>query len=532
MKNIIPAPYNKYIRVGLLVVLLLMSVVYIFGIGGIGVQETAIEDQDEVADRSLTNLQFGLELEGGTRIQAPLHGYTAEEVELEENANTAELAETLSDNMENASRTDVNVYQEFTETGEQESQIEVTTADVSRDEFQQALDDEGIQYGSIRSGVTDETLQETIAVIEDKIDATGLSGATVREISTFDGQSFVLIQVPGEDRDNVIEILEDQGVVQVDIYHPTEDGYETREAVLTEDSFSNINSPSYTDNLGWHVPVVLESNAAQEFQTAAQETGLASGGSQCMYDTNPDTTEACLLTLVDGEVVYSAGMSPDLGASMESGAWADDPSFVLQTGTQESANELSVHLRAGALPAQIDFGSGTSSFITAEQGEQFKFWGLIIGLLAITAVAVKVHYRYRDPRVTIPMVATSLSEVVILLGFAAFIGYPIDLAVIGGFIAVIGTGIDDLIIISNEILAKGEVKSNRVFQDRFAKAYWIIGAAAITTIVALSPLIVLGLGELAGFAIFTIIGVLVGVFITRPAYGDILNRLLIEDRYD
>jgi preprotein translocase subunit SecD len=39
---------------------------------------------------------------------------------------------------------------------------------------------------------------------------------------------------------------------------------------------------------------------------------------------------------------------------------------------------------------------------------------------------------------------------------------------------------------------------------------------------------VLNLGELRGFAIFTILGVLVGVLITRPAYGDILRYLLTD----
>ena len=54
----------------------------------------------------------------------------------------------------------------------------------------------------------------------------------------------------------------------------------------------------------------------------------------------------------------------------------------------------------------------------------------------------------------------------------------------------------------------------------------MIGAAAATTIIAMSPLAVLSLGDLRGFAIVTILGVLIGVFVTRPAYGDILRYLL------
>jgi len=40
---------------------------------------------------------------------------------------------------------------------------------------------------------------------------------------------------------------------------------------------------------------------------------------------------------------------------------------------------------------------------------------------------------------------------------------------------------------------------------------------------------VLSLGDLRGFAIVTIVGVLIGVLITRPAYGDILRILVLGD---
>jgi hypothetical protein len=45
----------------------------------------------------------------------------------------------------------------------------------------------------------------------------------------------------------------------------------------------------------------------------------------------------------------------------------------------------------------------------------------------------------------------------------------------------------------------------------------------------MSPLAVLSLGDLRGFALITIVGVLIGVLITRPAYGDILRNLLLDD---
>ncbi|MFB6165240.1 MAG: preprotein translocase subunit SecD, partial [Haloarculaceae archaeon] len=91
------------------------------------------------------------------------------------------------------------------------------------------------------------------------------------------------------------------------------------------------------------------------------------------------------------------------------------------------------------------------------------------------------------------------------------------------------TGVDDLIIIADEILQEGTVATGRVFQNRFRKAFWVIGGAAATTIVAMSPLMALSLGDLTGFAIVTIVGVLLGVLVTRPAYGDILRNLMLDE---
>jgi len=83
---------------------------------------------------------------------------------------------------------------------------------------------------------------------------------------------------------------------------------------------------------------------------------------------------------------------------------------------------------------------------------------------------------------------------------------------------------------ADEILQRQEkVETGRVFQSRFRKAFWVIGMAAATTIIAMSPLAVLSLGELRGFAIITIIGVLIGVAVTRPAYGDVLRKLMLDD---
>ena len=124
------------------------------------------------------------------------------------------------------------------------------------------------------------------------------------------------------------------------------------------------------------------------------------------------------------------------------------------------------------------------------------------------------------------MVGTSFSEVIMILGVASLIGWQLDLASIAGIIAAIGTGIDHLVIITDEVLYEGKLPPTKVFNSRIGKAFAIILGAASTNIIALSPLVVMGFGSLKGFAITTIIGVFIGVVVARPVYGVIIKELL------
>ncbi|WP_129112759.1 preprotein translocase subunit SecD [Halegenticoccus tardaugens] len=516
-------------RVILLAVFVLASVFALFS-------PTVATDQGPgspgTASEGATNLKFGLDLSGGTRIRAPLVGITAEDVRFGGDS-PGEVERNVADELRNADVTDVTARQ----TNQSGGTVEVTRENVSQGELRTALDRAGYDHGEVRDGVTEQTREETVRILEDKINQAGLSGGTVQEVTTASGEHFILIEVPGEDRGEVLDLVQQRGTVTIDVYYPTEENgsteYQRDTAVLERDDFQSIGSAQQGEGgQPPSVPVVVREESAERFQQRMVDTGVAQeGGSVCTYEEDRQNTGPCLLVVVDDEVVSSFGMHPDLAGSMRSGEWANDPSFVLQTTNISEAQQLSINLNAGALPATLDLGpdgEGTSSFISPSQGESFKTDSLITGVIAVFAVSGVVFVRYGEAKVALPMIVTALSEVVILLGFAAGIGYPIDLAVVAGFIAVIGTGVDDLIIIADEVMAEGDVTSRRVFKSRFRKAFWVIGAAAATTIIAMSPLAVLSLGDLQGFAIFTILGVLVGVLVTRPAYGDILRSLLTD----
>jgi len=508
-------------RIFLLIVVLLGSLFALFS--PTMAQDGA--DAPGLASSGATNLQYGLQLSGGTRIRAPLVGVTATSVEFGE-TQPPQVEQDVAGQLDGVTVADVIVRQQTQTTGT----VEVTVDGVTPEQLGTALDSAGYTYENTREGVTAETRSQTVDILSNKINEAGLSGGTVQQIQTPTGENYVLIEVPDENRQRVVNLVNQRGNVRVDAYYPTDGGYD-RETVLERDDFQSIgNAQQGGEGQLPHVPVVVRESVAADFQQRMVQTGVASqGGSRCRYETAPNSTDPCLLLVVDGQVVNSFGMSPGLAAGMRSGDWAQDPRFILQTQNFSEARQVAINLRAGALPAPLDIGpdgEGTSSFIAPSQGQSFRTDSLLTGIIAVFAVAGVVFLRYGEVEVALPMIVTALSEVVILLGFAAGIGYPLDLSVIAGFIAVIGTGVDDLIIIADEVMAEGDVNSRRVFQSRFKKAFWVIGAAAATTIIAMSPLAVLSLGDLQGFAIFTILGVLVGVLLTRPAYGDILRALL------
>ncbi|SMO39389.1 preprotein translocase subunit SecD [Halorubrum cibi] len=535
-------PIKENWRVLLLVVVVLGATVALFAPQF--APETAPGESAENATQGITNLQYGLDLAGGTRIRAPLLGYTATGVDFAGETPT-QVASDVAAELEGVSTREVDAVRDDEGTGSDGAgAVEVTDTSVSESEFRAAMDASGYAYDTIRSGVTQETRDAAVEVIQGKINEAGLSGGSVQQVQSITGEYFILVEVPGQGRQDVIDLLEERGTVEIAIAYPdadASDGTARTDGILAQDDFENIGTASRREaGSGAYVPVSVVNEApegqrspAVQFQDAVVEYGVASasGGARCNYDleTNSlgESSDSCLLLVVDGEVVNAFGMDDGLARSMASGGWADSGNFRLTTTSFADAQTISINLRAGALPAELDIsGQGTSSTISATQGENFRLYSAIAGVFAVFAVAGVVFLRYREPKVALPMIVTALAEVYALLGFAALVGYPLELAVIAGFIAVVGTGVDDLVIIADEVMSEGEVNSRTVFDSRFRRAFWVIGAAAATTIVAMSPLMVLSLGDLSGFAIFTILGVLIGVLITRPAYGDILRRLL------
>ncbi len=514
-------------RILVLVILLVASALVLFVPSGSADGGNGSDGGQIAQDQGVTNLQFGLELSGGTRLRAQLVGLTAENVDITGD-NQREVRQTVAAEL-NVSEIDVNARVES-------GTVEVYDDNVTEEEFADALTTAGIDASTdqIRAGVTSQTFDTAEGVLDRRINKGGLTGGGASTVQAATGEDFLVIEVPGANRTEVKDLIGEPGRVEIVAGYPaqTENGTEYRtETVLTQGDFTRIGPAQNPDQARPGVSVTLTQSAAEEFRTVMVENGFTEEGiGNCRWQQNPEDPGYCLYTVVDGERQDAASMSggsDGLAPVLRDGEeWQNDPSFRITTANFSEAQEVKLNLESGALPTELDIQS--ELYLAPSLAQKFKPLALITGLVAWLVVSGVVFYRYREAKVAIPMLLTAGAEVFILLGFAAAVGLALDLSHIAGLIAVIGTGVDDLIIIADEILQRGEISTDRVFSNRFKKAFWVIGAAAATTIIAMSPLAVLSLGDLQGFAIVTIVGVLIGVLVTRPAYGDVLRNLLLD----
>lgn len=411
---------------------------------------------------------------------------------------------------------------------------------VTRDSLNSVLSevDGSIPAGetSFVEGVTPETVDETKKVLDSKLNRLGLQDIKVRTVDN----KFILIDLAGVDVATAQDIVGKPGKFEIRIQTKGNESIH----VLYGDAVESVDIPSGDRSGNWGVPFVLSEEGANIFQKEAIDTGATK---------DPEAHEIAML--LDKDVIFSAPLAPELAASLQK---TPVRNMQARVGSGDAgslkAKELYIHLREGALPVNVKvIGSGQ---VAAALGSQFMFQMVIAAIIAFLAVAFIVYYRYREPRIVIPMVSTSFSEVIMMLGVWSLMGWQLDLASLAGIILVIGTGVDHLVIITDELLRgggdavatatqrsikeradavaeKSEAKvtgpSGKVYIARLGRAFSIILGAALTTIAAMFPLLLMGFGALTGFALIIIIGVLIGVGIARPAYGRIIGYILAED---
>jgi preprotein translocase subunit SecD len=177
-------------------------------------------------------------------------------------------------------------------------------------------------------------------------------------------------------------------------------------------------------------------------------------------------------------------------------------------------------LSGGALPVSIIVG--TPGPIPPTLAKHFFETSGVILIVAVVAISIFIVIRYRRIFLIVPILLTTLMELFIIGSIIGLVG-TIDLSAVAGMIAVVGTGVDAQIIITDEVLARrgGQASAKTLLGN----AFYIVWADALLLIIAMLPLFFsTSLVDVIGFSESTIIGALLGVLITRPAYGAIIAK--------
>jgi preprotein translocase subunit SecD len=443
-----------------------------------------------------TNLQYGLDLRGGTWLQMR---FQSEIVGFETARPTSEFITDLKKEL------DADIYLI------DDNKLEIRKY-FTESELTPAFTAANGTITSYEQGVSKATGDEVKRILEQKLNALGTRDAKVNLLTSISGVTqYVRVELAGISESQAKDIVGKQGKFEIRI-HTT--GNETGH-VLYGDTINTVGIPTQeAQTKKWGVSFTLSEDGAKQFQNAAIQ-----------YGATTDPANHWLDMILDGTTVYSAPLSDDLAAKLQT---TPIQQLLASTGTGQegltAANNLEIHLRAGALPVAVAVAG--SSTIPAPLGEQFAKGCVVAFIVAAFAVGAVIYYRYREPAIVLPMMGINLSEIVILLGIAAVIQQQLDLAAIAGLIAVLGTGVDQLVIITDEVLYEGKVPSRQIYEKRLTRAVGIIMISAATVVIAMLPLALMDLSTLRGFAIITILGVLIGVLITRPAYGKIIMAIL------
>ena len=409
---------------------------------------------------------------------------------------------------------------------------EIVVKDVQKTNIEKGLDLEGGTRVLLRpvsdTPVTENQINDLIDVLNNRLNTYGLSDLDIRRAKDREGNNLVLVEIAGASRQDVKELVEGQGIFEAKIANKTVfvGGKHDITYVCKDDgSCSGIRActPSETGySCRFEFVINLSPEAAKKHAeiTSSLETVSQEGGSYLSEPLDLYLDSVLVDTLrisedLKGRETTSIAISgPGIGAS-ERDAYDD---------ALRNMNKLQTVLITGSLPLKLEIEKLDS--ISPLLGKEAIRNVLLIGFLSMLSVALVLVVRYRKFKIVIPIMITLVSEVLILLGVASLIQWRLDIVSIAGIVTAVGTGVDDQIVIVDEVLRKESQVYN--WKQKIKRAFFIVFAAYATTVVAMIPLLNAGAGLVRGFAVTTIIGVTIGVFITRPAYASMIERLLEE----
>ncbi len=387
----------------------------------------------------------------------------------------------------------------------------------------------------VEQNISQQDYEFTIENIKERLNVFGISDVTVRAAtdSPINGNKFIIVEIAGVTKEEINSLLANQGKFEAKVGNNTVfRGGKDITYVCRSSECSGIDTQTGCGQLAsgewscrFRFSIAITPEAAHLQAEATKELAVVVENDQNYLSENIDF-------FLDDELVDSLKIGAELKGNAQteisiSGGGAGTTEQAAITDTLKNMKRLQTILITGSLPVKLEIVK--SDTISPTLGESFLKNALMIGLLSTLAVSIVVFLRYRRLVVSIPMLIIMLSELMIMIGVAALIGWNLDVAAIAGIIISIGTGVNDQIVIADETLSGGSKVRYSSWKDKLKSAFFIILTAYFTIVVAMLPLWFAGAGLLKGFALTTIIGVTVGVLITRPAYAKIVEILCAQE---
>jgi preprotein translocase subunit SecD len=385
----------------------------------------------------------------------------------------------------------------------------------------------------------DHTLEQSIEAIRQRVDSLGVSEPLIQKNGLGDNQ--ILVQLPGvDDPGRVKEIIQSTARLELrealdhGTVYPTEQAaLQAHQGILPQNSVIMPIKPRRGEQEGGfiivsRVPVVSGTDIRSADPGNKSDTNepivnfylTAAAGKKFAQFTaahSKDSADPSNLAIVlDNKVITAPSINSQISDS-----------GIIEGGfTEESAKDLAMLLRSGALPASLHYL--TERTVGPSLGADSIRAGVKAAIAGMTAVLIFMLIYYRGAGINADLAL--ILNLVILLGFMGFFGAVLTLPGIAGVILTVGMGVDSNVLIFERIreeLRNGKAPAAAVDQG-FDRAWTTILDTHVTTIVSALILFFVGTGPVSGFGLTLIFGLLANlftaVFVSRVIFDAVLSR--------
>jgi preprotein translocase subunit SecD len=383
-----------------------------------------------------------------------------------------------------------------------------------------------------------QTMQQAIETIRRRIDALGLTEPTIAQTGSQDDQ--ILVELPGEgDPTRAKAVIQAGGQLElrkvIDGPYPSEaEALAAHGGILPPDSeiLPGRSEGTTTQEPGASVYYVLTRNPVVTGRDLRSATAAPNpdmpGQWEVHFNLSRDAaqrfgpfTERNIgqrLAIVLDHRVQSA---PTIQGQIQ------DSGEITGAFTQEQANDLSLVLRAGALPASIKYLE--ESTVGPSLGADSIREGVRASIISLLAVMIFLLIYYKLSGVN--AVLALILNLVILMAALAYFQAVLTLPGIAGVILTIGMGVDSNVLVFERIreeLRAGKANASAVDLG-FERAFLTIIDTHVTTVVSAIFLFMFGTGPVRGFAVTLVIGLIANVFtsiyVSRAIFDWHLGRM-------